>query len=95
MKCSECNKDADFHRIVDDKDIYLCWSCAEKKHNVSFLWSRHCYQCGCELDPKGMYTMQKPYDQEETLSFCSLDCAMELLGYDVLPEDEDYNEEGE
>lgn len=94
-KCCICGEYADYHKIIDGKDYYLCYRCANEKYGIITLWVSRCNYCGHDLYPK--YMVAK-YDSVNGLyrSYCSTDCAMKELGYKLLDdEDDEDGEDGE
>ena len=87
-KCDCCGEDADYFSQAEGKAF--CYACAKKEFDIRYSWCRHCFTCGTELDPKSMYIMQDPDDNEEIRSYCSIDCAMEDLDFVSLEADAEF-----
>lgn len=88
MKCDQCGENADYYKNSDGKDVYLCYDCAKKYCGIITLWCKRCNNCGCYLEPSSIYVVYNESEQEH-YSYCSVDCAMEDIGFGVLDEDEE------
>ena len=91
-KCCICGEYADYHKIIDGKDYYLCYRCANKKYGIIKLYFSMCNYCGRSLYPKGMVVRYDPVN-DLYRSYCSTGCAMEELEYKSLDDEDD--EDGE